>query len=43
MSAQDQQKNSPPQPEPAERTFDPVHVMSRKHYEDLARQAVNQK
>ena len=43
MSKQDDQQNSPPQPETAERSFDPVHVMTRKHYEDLARRAANQK
>ena len=43
MSKPDQQQNTPPQPAPAERSFDLVHVMTRKHYEDLARQAANQK
>lgn len=42
MSKQDDQKN-PPAPTPADRPFDPGHVMTRRHYEELARQAANQK
>ena len=43
MSKPEQQKDSPPKPDPAERSLEPGHVMTRKHYEDLARQAASQK
>lgn len=43
MSKHEQQKDSPPQPDSAERSFEPGHVMTRKQYEDLVRQAANQK
>jgi hypothetical protein len=36
-------QNQPTQSAPIDRTFDPGHVMTREHYERLAREAAGQK
>ncbi|CAN7739409.1 hypothetical protein [Duganella sp. LjRoot269] len=43
MSQQTTNPNPPTQPEQEKKQFEPCHVMTREHYERLAREAAGQK